>query len=1049
MAQVTITQRLDLVQETAREIIKHQKGQVRTEVTDFLDSVAEKLLCDNVFRKQDWVRDSGLFGVLFPQEYGVHVRDKERKSNAPYMQQVECIVRGSEETKIKFEFHFLQPKLRMLKEWIDSGNGKGSWNIWCKVLEVDGKTYTRTVENVVPRIIDGKLAIGDLLKVPHIIQISYEDKDTNTEILDEKGNLKGRYTYQVPKIAGLAQISVTKCGMEGHYKVTFRVTNTSTAKSQEAREFIEEQVAKKCFYGTFAKISAEGGTIISPRNSPSTNVSGYDAQVEKEVLKCANVNTSPLISKAENNLLFASPIILYDFPRHEPVKMSKALSELCSSEETLLENLDELDESEKNFLVRSGKIADLQKIVLALSKTNPDKIKELYKFQWVGIQKFLKQLIQGNNIPVMIGAPTDSGKSIIFYVCSVLMKIFNHQASGTLTFITFPTRALNQQQFAEMVYFYYQLNKQGIAITLGLYMGSEFDDRDTAVKTYWPPDVKAGQDMPDIERCPACLKGSMVAHKPDERRVIPKCNECGEELNFIFLSNMESESFCPNVIIGTPDKIVYALTNSPFSHTIFGAPCKKCPNCKRYHLLLWSNQNDAVHKCKYCNIDLGPQTRTQSSPQFIVFDEIHTLSGTQGNLLGQFLSLMKVVNKKYGLSDKYWYLGATATIANQQELVQHLTGHSQQVEFPTKAEFGQYFKKRMDNIRHRYLVLEPLGRTTRWSVSTVTLDIYSILKEVNRSDNELAKKLGMKYPIANAYKTQTIYVLRKTDGRNLEKYIPDLASTNSLPTPYTQFGSGDLPRSELVKLNKKVRDLKLDVLVVTQIYGQGVDFPGLNIIHFFGIPRSFIELAQVVGRTGRREEIPGLVLLHLQSEIPRDQWVYKHFRDLIEYMEELYEPIPINVMNRFAVSLSFPNVLNSLLIAQTAKDYRLRFADYSSKYFLNDARNLGGLLGEIREVYLKEWLDDAKEEERLKRTIYTKTTSFLNEFAISKYDTTQALRIKGPLLMSLRDPANEVPYTESISYPILERLQFKDQDDDKNSPDGGENDATSATGGVN
>jgi uncharacterized protein (DUF983 family) len=1020
MAQIAVTERFELVRETANEIVRHQRGQGVGPENTFLDSITADLLCDSIYRKQDWVRDSGLYAVMYPREYSVKVRDRERKT-APYMQQAECIVSGNEGMSIDVEFCFLQPKIRVLRKWEPTTKGKGRWTRTTKEIDVDGKKFKKTIDGVVRRRIMKSFNIADILNTRVKVPISFEDEPVK-ETAHESEKIKVEYIYEVPRAEGQVTVMASKLGTPGHYKITMRMENHTIAKSEESEWFMEERVAQNCFYGTFSKIKVSGGKIVSLPEASS--------ELKKEVQKCSNINTSPLVSTSEPSVLFASPIIMYDFPRSKPKPMSMSLSQLCLDEKTLLENLVMLDERERRLLVDSGKIKDLHKVVVALSKTKPQKIARLHAFQWAGIQLFIKKLLNDDDSPLVIRAPTDSGKSIIFYVCSVLKTLFSDRASGTVAFITFPTRALNSQQFSEMVDFFYHLGRQGARITLGLYMGAEYRDRDVAVRSYWPPDVKEGQEIADIDVCPNCGGSEILAHKPHERRMVPKCNSCGNELDFIYLSNMETEEFCPNIVVGTPDKIMNSLTTNPWAQAIFGGPCKKCPNCSRHFLLTWKDQAEAVHKCRYCSIDLGPETKTQSTPQFVVFDEVHTLSGTQGNLLGQFLSLMKVTNKRYGLTNDYWYLGATATIANQQQLIENLTGHSEQTQFPEDKEFKSYFEVKHESPRHRYLVLEPLARTTRWSVSAATLDLFSILKQANESDDKAVKELKSQgLDLSNLYKVQTIYVLRKTDGRNLEKYVPDLAARNGIPMPATQFGSGDLPRSELVSLNKKVRENKLDVLIVTQIYGQGVDFPGLNIIHFFGIPRSFIELAQVVGRTGRRS-LPGLVLLHMQPEIPRDQWVYKHFRDMIANMEELYEPVPINVLNRFAVSLSLPNVLNSLVICRGAKDYKIRFADYCSKYFDN-ADRLRELLDDLTETYLGSGLAGQNETERLRKLIFGRVRQLLMDFRTSKYDTGQTLKLRRMLLSSLRDPSNEVPYTDSISYPILERLNYRGAQDDE------------------
>lgn len=1020
MAQMAVTERFDLVRDTAKEIVKHQRGRGTGPENDVLDKVTTDLLCDSILRKQDWVRDSGLYAVMYPKEYSVKVRAREGKT-APYMQQLECIVAGDENTSFQVEFSFLQPRIRVLRKWEPTSKGKGRWTRTAKEIEIEDKRFKKTVEGVEQRKVTHSFVLKDILGKSGNIPILYDEQATN-EAAYESEKLKVEYIHEVSDAKGQVNVTASETRVKNHYKVTMRIENHTAAKSADSDWFMEERVAQNCFYGTYAKIKVSGGKIV--------NASDTSEELKKETQRCSNINTSPLISAHEPETLFASPIIMYDFPRYKPKQMPVTLIQLCQDEQSLLAHLDMLEEKEKRALVESGKIKVLHKILIALSKTKPNKISRLHIFQWAGIQLFINKLLDDDDAPLVIGAPTDSGKSIIFYVCSVLKTLLGAKTSGTVAFITFPTRALNSQQFGEMVDFFYQLRKQGLNVTLGLYMGTEYGDRDVAVKSYWPPDVKEGQEIADIELCPNCESSDIIAHKPHERRMIPKCNSCGTELDFIYLSNMETEEFCPNVIVGTPDKIMNSLTTNPWAQAIFGAPCKKCPNCARHYLLTWKDQEEAVHKCRYCNIDLGPETKTQSTPQFVVFDEVHTLSGTQGNLLGQFLSLMKVTNKRYGLTSAYWYLGATATIANQEELIHNLTGHATHTQFPPDGAFWSYFEVKHDAPRHRYLVLEPLARTTRWSVSAATLDLFSILAQANESDDKAVKELkGQGLDLTKLYKVQTIYVLRKTDGRNLEKYIPDLAERNDLPMPATQFGSGDLPRSELVGLNKRVRENKLDVLIVTQIYGQGVDFPGLNIIHFFGIPRSFIELAQVVGRTGRRS-LPGLVLLHMQPDIPRDQWVYKHFREMISHMEELYEPVPINVLNRFAVSRSLPNVLNSLIMCRSAKDYKIRFADYCSKYFDNKDR-LRELLDDFIETYLGSGLASQKETESLRKLIFGRVRHLLMDFRTSKYDTGQTLKLRKMLLSSLRDSSRTIPYTESTNYPVLERLNYRGARDDE------------------
>jgi hypothetical protein len=618
------------------------------------------------------------------------------------------------------------------------------------------------------------------------------------------------------------------------------------------------------------------------------------------------------------------------------------------------------------------------------------------------------------------------------------MFLLTEEMSGTTTFITFPTRALNSLQFSEMVGFFYQLNKLGAKATLGLYMGGRnFDDSIwTAVASLWPPDVHEGMEIPNIDRCPSCGHDKIIAHKPDNYRILPVCEKCGEKLDFIMLSNMETEAFCPNVIVGTPDKIVNALTTSVYSHTIFGAPCKKCPTCHRHYALCKKDQNEQIHHCPVCNSAMGPENLTKSTPCLVIFDEVHTLVGTQGNLLGQFLSLLRVLNEHYGGPQKYWYLGATATIVNREELVYNLTGYpnTEQQVFPSEKSFWSingsegYFFRNVNEVRHRYILLEPLGKTTRWSVSWIATSFHDYLQKTLNENKSIVKELKeLGYDATLAYKTQTIYVLRKDEGRDLEKWIPDLAKELKLGRPWVKFGYGDLSSQELTILNKLVREHKLDVLVVTQIYGQGVDFPGLNILHFFGTPKTFIELAQVVGRTGR-EELPSLVLLHLLPNIPRDQWVYQNFRQAIQDMDkgELFEPTPINVLNRYAISLSIPNVFNALVLARAVNDHQMRFAQYVSRYFNNKPNELVKLVEQMAKVYLRGSMPKS-EEHKIRELILRNVRDLLMDFKDSRLETTKHLEVKQILIPTLREKKKQVRYREIMVYPISSKLGIAEE----------------------
>jgi superfamily II DNA/RNA helicase len=1007
------------VQTACAQTLDHQKNHVADERLQLLDELSNAVLSSAIYSPNGGLAGIGIIDIIFPRDYSKYVEKLPFKSTTvPCFHHTEFLVEGEPSTKLTVNFNFLQPKIRRLREIRQYADQTRRINIG--KLIIDEKVYSKDFEEPIDRTVILENLVSAIITSPIEQDFSFQrGEEPIEEIKDKSGVVRAEYIRESTPIKGSILLSAEPMiGLPKVFKVTVRITNTTESLSKGKNfpskwRFNKEEVLKKSFLAAHTLIKINGG---------KANIG--------DPLSCANINTSPAISKIDENTIFSSPIIAYDYPKTEPIPMEKTLDAMTADEDSLLGSMNLLSQQEKDALKTTGKSKQVFQTFRALLYSNP-KLKSLYKFQFDAIQVFIKKVLSNDPQPLIVLAPTGSGKSLVFYVCAVLMKLLRDDLNGTIAFITFPTRALNSQQFSEMVEFFYHLNKLGSKATLGLYMGGkQWDDSTWAsVVSLKPQEVEEGQELPNINRCPACKHDKIVAKKADKDRILPVCEKCGQALDYVYLSNKETEAFCPNVIVGTPDKIVNSLSTNVYAHTLFGAPSKKCPKCQRYTALVKKDQNYPVINCK-CGTPMGPETITKSTPCFVVFDEVHTLVGTQGNLFGQFLSLMRVLNQFYGGPEKYWYLGATATIVNRDELICNLTGYANRPEqtFPLPENSQKYFVKNDNRVRHRYLLLEPLDKKTRWSISWITASLHSFLNKALDEDRAIIQSLNQKYKNVNlSYKTQTVYVTRKDEGRDLEKYLPDMASAYKLGNPYVTFGYGDLSTHQLTMLNKLVRDNKIDILLVTQIYGQGVDFPGLNILHFFGTPKTFIELAQVVGRTGR-DELPSLVLLHLLPNIPRDIWVYQNFRTAIKEMDQgiLFEPTPINVHNRYAINLSLPNVFNVLVMARSIKDHQMRYAEYVNRYFNKNSAELIKLLEQIEQVYVRNDTIASGEKQKIRQLILRTVRDLIMDFRDSHTDTSDHLLRKQILIPTLRERKKQVRYYERMRFPVVEQLGMAD-----------------------
>ena len=969
----------DPVTENVSHMISSQRKDTGDPSTALLDLITEKALEPMILDKgidigKLSVERSATYGMLLPTKYTeVMIKNTFMRSRSlPSVQKVEFLLEGKEDTSLDVMFEFLQPTFQYPKEY--NKNSKSFQRV--KSTKIGSQDYRQEIYKTNKHLIHGNHTINELLSSTKEIPISINKLESIINY-DKNGNDTGKQKSDIQveqtakALTGVVTISAKQLNMEGFFKVTVEVKNTSNititkTKSGKDPNIRPPTVFPSTFFGTQLRITASSGKIFSADSKDdrlSTN--NY---LKFSLRNCSCLNTSA-VTVSENEL-FASPVGVFDLPRIESVKMDVTLDELTKSDDVLLVHFDKLSDNEKEFL-KSGKIGDLTKIFRALKNTYASMFDSLYQFQFDAIQLFIQALLANDPTPFIVTAPTDAGKSLVFYTCSAILKVLENP-SGTSTFVTFPTKALNASQFNDMARFIYFLNRDGISISIGFYTGSNrYNDDPLSIVD--PKKVTDGDPILLLRTCPNCNGKNIVASKKSDYRVVPKCDSCKEEFDFAFVCTYEISKFCPTIVVATPDKIHYSLTMSHFEHSLFGAPCKRCPKCKMYRLLMDSHKDEQIHICEQCNTQMDNSTKTQSQPSLMVFDEFHTMVGTFGNLFGQDISLLKVINEKYGITKPIRFIGATATIANQQELIKNLTGYEKQHKFPSDAEYwlnsgSGYFKKSTTDVRHRFIVLPPVIASTIDSVERMTLSCLHTLQKLKNQSNLPA--LLQKVDINAKYKIQTLYVNTVKDGVRMSQSIPTRSTNEGLATPSTEFTYSRLTRRQIFELLERVEENKLDVMITTSSLAYGIDFPNLNIMHFFGTPNSFIEMSQVSGRTGRGN-LPSIVFLHMRPDIPRDKFVYEEFRKIFSEISKWYEPMPINVLNGFAMNRSLPNVTNALIIAKQATDWRNMQCNSAAANFTDDASFAEFMDNDLPKVYGKKWADSNEITATLKKLAYT------------------------------------------------------------------------------
>jgi len=463
----------------------------------------------------------------------------------------------------------------------------------------------------------------------------------------------------------------------------------------------------------------------------------------------------------------------------------------------------------------------------------------------------------------------------------------------------------------------------------------------------------------------------------------------------------------PALTIATPDKLFYEATISRwlnYSLRFFGAPCIRCTCGYHISLLMKHGQISDTVKCPKCGqiIDkeeaakAGPKVlpkMVKSPPLYFVLDEVHSLYGITATLISYFFSLLREMARSFGAEYEPTFETGTATIANEQKLIEAMT-HQEMMAFPDNEEYFDYFTVLADRVRYRSVMFMPVGKANR---STITNSILSGHR-ANRPGGELAKSVGRQ--TGGAYDFLLAYIPRKANGYIVTNEIRRVLDDKSIT-----FLSGDAPTDRLVTILQDVLEGQTNLLLANMVVSLGIDIPRLNNMLMLGIPKSMTEMVQTVGRTGRGEH-PGHVVIHLQPSIPRDEFVYRHFHRVMGDVTGYFDSKPVAPVNTYVADLVFVNVLHALLSTRLKEHYLNCYRDSPGKWLTMNHRSfLGRVIKQIlgrgatkdlqREVAraIQPGLRDAMVE------LSTKRRGFLSDWA----------RNHPEVLYSLRGRADRVP----------------------------------------
>lgn len=245
------------------------------------------------------------FGVVYPAPFS----DLQRGTD-PWTMQTECLVKGSQATRLEVRIRFLQLTERSVEEVAaKSANPEGADFRPVRKLRVGEKTHYSWQE-AVERQID--LPLTDLQAIcrsPVEQTFSFEANDSCEVLRDQGGSLVGRVIRNQAGIEGAIYVTAHPVG-ENIFKIGVRVENVTPI--EDATSAGRDSGLMRSLVSTHVVMGVEAGEFVSQLDPPP--------ELQPLTQECRNQGTFPVLvgEIGQHDTLLSSPIILYDYPQIAP-----------------------------------------------------------------------------------------------------------------------------------------------------------------------------------------------------------------------------------------------------------------------------------------------------------------------------------------------------------------------------------------------------------------------------------------------------------------------------------------------------------------------------------------------------------------------------------------------------------------------------------------------------------------------------------------------------------------------------------------------------------
>lgn len=516
----------------------------------------------------------------------------------------------------------------------------------------------------------------------------------------------------------------------------------------------------------------------------------------------------------------------------------------------------------------------------------------------------------------LIWFPTGGGKTEAYLGLTALTIFYRRlahldQSSGTAVIMRYTLRLLAAQQFTRAStlicaceyiredatsrrprYGKYPLGKE--SITIGLWIGSEHTpNKNELAKGHLKKlmdattsniqEVKEKHNKFQVLKCPWC--GTKLV----KDRV---GNEMAGLFGYRMRSNRHFEMFCPQESCFFAEKLPIQIVDEELYST---PPTLLFGTVDKFALLPWKKEIGSFFAA-------GSENR---SPELIIQDELHLISGPLGTMVGLYEAAIDVLCQQKGIKTKI--VASTATIRRAKEQCAAL--YDREVsQFPHPGLNAEdSFFARESNIDYdkgsfgrKYIGLMPSGKT---KAMMEVRSIAALLQKMNTMDlpDEIKDKFWTLTVYFNSLKDlgkcstlvdddvkdfikRTAYRLGTAKDARMIGQADEL--TSRVSTTELNETLDKLEKLSYSKENIEKRHFPSNVLLATNMISVGIDVARLNVMLLVGQPKLTSEYIQASSRVGR--SYPGVAFAMYDGSKSRDRSHYEQFR---AYHESFYKHV--------------------------------------------------------------------------------------------------------------------------------------------------------------